>query len=65
MKFNSYDELIEYLFTFQDLKYLEFNQKIINTTSPIIGIRSPIIKKIAKEIDKNEIINFIHLLKNE
>ncbi len=65
MKFNSYDELIQYLFSHQDLKYLEFNQKIVNTTSPIIGIRSPIIKKIAKEIDKDEIINFIHLLKHE
>ena len=40
MKFNSYDELIEYLFSYQDTKYRDFNQKIVNTTSPIIGIRS-------------------------
>ena len=65
MKFNSYDELIEYLFSYQDTKYRDFNQKIVNTTSPIIRIRSPIIKSIAKKIDQNEITSFIALLHNK
>ena len=65
MKFNGYDELIEYLFSYQDTKYRDFNQKIVNTTSPIIGIRSPIIKSIAKKIDQNEITSFIALLHNK
>lgn len=46
-------ELIKYLFTFKDEKYLEFNKKIVNTTSNMIGIRTPIIKKIAKEMSKD------------
>lgn len=49
-----YEEFLEYLFTKQDLKYRDFNSKIIvidieNT----IGIRSPIIKDIVKKISKS------------
>jgi len=47
------NDLIKYLFTFKDEKYLEFNKKIINTPSNMIGIRTPIIKRIAKELSKD------------
>lgn len=47
----------EELFKLEDLKYKEFNTKIIKTRYPIIGIRMPILKKYAKSISKN--ITFI------
>ncbi len=64
MTFNNYDELIEFLFQYQDNKYLEFNKKIINTKSEMIGIRIPILIKIAKEF-KNSYIPFFTILKNK
>lgn len=65
MYFNNYDELISYLFTFRDEKYLNFNKKIVNTTDPMIGIRAPIIKKIAKEISWEDPYKFLNIIKNK
>ena len=42
------------LFKYQDLKYKLFNDKIINTNYETIGIRMPILKKLAKEIAKSD-----------
>ena len=55
-----YKEFIKYLFTFKDEKYKEMQKRIIkNNNIKIIGIRIPILKKIAKEISKNNYIDFI------
>lgn len=43
----------EELFKLEDLKYKEFNAKIIKTKYPVIGIRMPILKKFAKSISKD------------
>lgn len=40
------------LFKLEDLKYKEFNTKIIRTKYPVIGIRMPTLKKFAKSISK-------------
>ena len=64
MEFNDYDSLISYLYTFSDNKYLNFNKNIINTKSKMIGIRVPILRKIAKEI-KNNYLSFLSILKNK
>ena len=44
--------MIELLFKYQDLKYKDFQSKLLPTVSPekIIGVRTPVIRKIAKEI---------------
>lgn len=54
----TYDEFIEFLKSYQDLKYRDFHKKII-TKEPqerekiqLIGVRTPILKKIASEIFK-------------
>lgn len=46
----NYKEYIDYLFSFQDLEYKEFNTRIVNSSYPLIGIRVPIMKRIAKEL---------------
>ena len=44
------------LFELQDLKYREFNSKLIPNVNPetIIGVRTPALRKMAKEISKTE-----------
>lgn len=55
----NYNEFINYLYTFQDLKYRDFHKKLILTDN-LIGIRTPILKKIAKDISKNNYQEFIN-----
>lgn len=45
-----YSDFIDYLLTFEDLDYKEFSKKITPTNYEIIGIRVPIIRKIAKDL---------------
>lgn len=56
-------ELIrEILFSYQDLKYRDFNSKLIPNIdkNKIIGVRMPIIRKVAKDIyDKEYIDEFL------
>ena len=62
MKFeeNNYTKLMQYLYTIQDEKYRLFQQKLIkNDQITIIGVRTPELKKIAKEISKGNYLNFI------
>ena len=47
------DELINYLFSIQDIKYRDFNKKLINTKYEIIGVKIPILKNISKKLDIN------------
>jgi len=44
------------LFELQDLEYKEFHQKLMPTVSPdkVIGIRTPVLRKFAKEFGKRE-----------
>ena len=44
------------LFELQDLKYKEFHQKLMPTvnTDKVIGIRTPVLRKFAKEFGKRE-----------
>lgn len=65
MEYNNYQELIDYLSTFIDTKYLEFNKKIVNTTSDMLGIRTPILRKISKDIIKKDPIKFLNTIENK
>ena len=56
----------KYLFSFQDLKYKEFHSSLVlNSKYEIIGIRTPIMKEIAKEISKGDIIEFLENTKDK
>ena len=48
------------LFKYQDKKYKEFNDKIINTTYPTIGIRIPILRNLAKKMAKEDYLGYIN-----
>lgn len=52
---NNYNEYVYYLKSLGNIKLKEFNEKIINTKLEIIGISTPIMNKIAKEISKTKI----------
>lgn len=58
-----YKDFINYLFSINEEKYKDFQQKIIPNKS-IIGIRTNILKKISKEIYKGNYKEFINLLEN-
>lgn len=50
----------KYLFGLKDSQYATFHSKLIkNTDTPIIGVRTPLLKKIAKEISKGSYQSFI------
>lgn len=57
-----YKEFLDYLFTIRDVKYRDFNTKIIIPVNcEIIGIRTPILKDMAKKLSKNSSENFLNL----
>ncbi len=57
-----YKLFLKELNTNKDLKYKEFNQKIIITEYPMLGVRTPLLRKIAKEISKTDYKSFLKLV---
>lgn len=53
--------LIYYLQAQKDENYKIFNDKIVNTKSKTIGVRTPILRKISKEISKGNSLAFLNL----
>ena len=47
--------LKEKLFKLEDVKYRNFTSKLTKTKYPLIGVRIPILKKIAKELKGKDI----------
>ena len=50
--FNSYSEYLEYLKRGANLTKSEFDKKLINTKYKILGLKLPQLRKLAKEIIK-------------
>ena len=61
---DSYKEFIEYLFEIRDIKYRDFHSKL-GVGNNVIGIRTPILKNIAKDISKGIIKEFLVLLRED
>lgn len=57
----NYNEFINYLHSLQDLKYKEFHSKLLNNQINLIGIKTPILRNIAKDISKGNYIEFLNL----
>ena len=53
-----YKELLKYLDSIKDLKYKEFSKKVVAYDN-VIGVSTPNLKKIAKEISKNDYLGYI------
>ena len=60
----SYKEFVKYLIGLKDDKYKEFHSKLTDTNYEIIGIRVPIMRRIAKEISKTDIEKFLSLVED-
>jgi len=58
-----YKNFINYLFSIKEEKYKDFQQKII-PNKKIIGIKTNILKKIAKEIYKGNYKDFLSIIEN-
>lgn len=56
-----YQNFLSYLYDQQDLKYRDFHKSLLNADVNLIGIRTPKLKKIAKEISLGNYDNFIKL----
>jgi len=57
---DSYRQFIEFLYTLSDIKYKDFHSKLILDKN-LIGIRTPLLKDIAKKISKTNYLEFIKL----
>lgn len=59
----SYKDFLNYLVSIKEDKYKEFHSKLCTTSKyEILGIRLPIMRKIAKEICKTNIEDFLNLV---
>jgi len=56
---NKYNNFIQELIRNTDSDFLQFNKKLIFTKYSMIGIRTPILKDIAKKISKGNIISYL------
>lgn len=59
-----YKDFINYLFLISDIKYRNFHSNL-GVGNNVIGVRTPILKSIAKDISRGNYIEFLELLKDE
>ena len=66
-KWNKKDiqDFIKYLETFKNQEKLEWSKNILNTSLPVLAIKTPIIKDIVKTISKGNYLSFLDLELNE
>lgn len=59
-----YKEFIDYLFEVRDIKYRDFHSGL-GVGNNVIGVRTPVLKSIAKDISKGNYREFLHLLRED
>ena len=59
-----YKDFISYLKSLKDDKYKSFSSKIVNTKYKMIGIKTPILRSISKDISKTNIESFFKMVGN-
>ena len=62
---DSYNKYIDYLIKISDSKTRDFNIRIFNTKYEVLGIKTPILKMIAKDISKTNFYQFLELCGNK
>lgn len=53
------------LFSYSDKKYADFSSGLIPGAKPLIGVRIPVLRNLAKEIAKSDYINFLNTVDDE
>lgn len=61
----SYIKYINYLKSISEKEYKTFSSKLITSKYEMLGIRIPILRKIAKEVSKSNYIEFLKYVKND
>ena len=61
---DDYNEFINYLFEIRDIKYKNFHSGL-GIKSEVIGIRTPILKSMAKDISRGNYREFLELLRDD
>lgn len=61
----SYKEFIKYLISLGNKSLVEFNSKIVNTKQVIIGIKTPLLRDVAKVIVKGDMESFLSLVEDK
>ena len=56
-----YNKYLDLLKSNIDIKYRDFNKKLIFTKDKVLGVRTPSLRKIAKDISKTDICSFLDL----
>ncbi len=59
-----YKDLIREMQSYQDEDYRRFNERIINTKLPMMGIRTPILRSIASKVAQTDITSFLAYAKD-
>jgi len=59
-----YEEFVTNLESFSDIKYRDFNSRLITTKYKMLGIKIPVLRKIAKDILKGDYIEFLKVAKS-
>lgn len=57
--FNSRHEYYDYLYSLGNKDKVEWTKRIVNTNMEVLAIPVPVLKKVAKEIMKNDYIKFL------
>ena len=60
----TYQEFINYLIALEDIKYKNFHSKLLGIEKSLIGIRTPKLKEITKDISKGKWKEFIEYSQN-
>ncbi len=60
-----YTNFVAYLDTLKDNQYAQFSKKIIHNAENILGIKTPILKKIAQKIVQGNYKSFLSINKND
>ena len=59
------DNLVTYIYSLRDEKYRKFTKKLVTSKYEIIGIRIPVLKKLAKDLAKNNINEILDMSSND
>ena len=61
----NYEDFLKYLNSIKEEKYKEFHEGLVlNSKYQMLGIRLPLMRNIAKEISKTNIIEFLNTSKD-
>ena len=61
----NYQDLKNYLLQIAEEEYRKFNEKIIPCDHPILGIRMPVLRKLAKDIARGDWKSYLKVAKDD